>query len=112
VVPAGWPPSIIKADIIRARVNRDLVAPEYLELVLNSRWGQQQMVRISPGTTRPRMTLRDFEQLQLALPPRDEQQRAIRFAAELQARKANAQSRLEELDSVKAAALASAMGAA
>lgn len=69
VVPSGWPPSIIKADILRCRLNRALVWPEYLCAILNSHWGQQQMVRISPGTTRPRMTLRDFERLQLVLPP-------------------------------------------
>jgi type I restriction enzyme S subunit len=106
VVPAGWPPSIIKADIIRARVNPSKMAPAYLELVLNSHWGQQQIVRISPGTTRPRMTLRDFEQLLLAVPPLNEQQRAVQQADNIRARKADARRRLELLDALKAAALA------
>ena len=77
VVPEGWPPSIVKADIIRARLNRKRMLPEYLTAVLNSHWGQQQLVRISPGTTRPRMTLRDFEAIKIATPPVDAQCEAV-----------------------------------
>lgn len=78
VVPQEWPPSIIKADIIRARTNRKLMDPLYLCAVLNSHWGMRQLVRISPGTTRPRMTLRDFERVELAVPTAEEQQDAMK----------------------------------
>lgn len=83
VVPEGWPASIIKADLIRARTNRASILPEYLTLVLNSNWGQQQLVRISPGTTRPRMTLRDFEAIRIAVPPLQQQQLAVEACDEL-----------------------------
>jgi restriction endonuclease S subunit len=109
VVPPRWPASIIKADIIRARVNHSLVAPEYLELVLNSHWGQQQIVRISPGTTRPRMTLRDFEQLTLAVPPSHEQVRAIERIRDVRARSAEARRRIQATQSLKTSAFESVL---
>jgi type I restriction enzyme S subunit len=112
VVPHGWPASVIKADIIRARVNRSVVVPEYVELVLNSHWGQQQIVRISPGTTRPRMTLRDFEKLILAVPPSNEQFQAARQASDIRSRMRDARRRIESIHLVKNAALALALGTA
>jgi type I restriction enzyme S subunit len=74
VVPEDWPASVIKADIIRARVNKSLVLPDYLAAILNSHWGQRQVCRIAPGTTRPRMTLRDFEKILIVVPPPSQQE--------------------------------------
>jgi restriction endonuclease S subunit len=85
------------------------VAPEYLELVLNSHWGQQQIVRISPGTTRPRMTLRDFEQLTLAVPPSHEQVRAIERIRDVRARSAEARRRIQATQSLKTSAFESVL---
>ncbi len=107
VVPDGWPPSIIKADLIRARINRDLVLPEYLTLVLNSHWGQQQLVRISPGTTRPRMTLRDFERVKIAVPPIEFQEQAVTRTSALLAAVTEATQRAAACRDVKRSYLAS-----
>jgi len=112
IVPEGWPPSIIKADLIRARVNRDVVLPEYLVLVLNSHWGQQQLVRISPGTTRPRMTLRDFERVRIAVPPLGLQREAIERTAALRSAASEAAERASACRTVKSTYLASIWGGA
>lgn len=77
IVPSDWKPSVVKADIIRARLNRNKMLPRYLEAVLNSYWGMKQLVRISPGTTRPRMTLRDFREILVATPSLAVQQQLV-----------------------------------
>ncbi len=69
VVSSGFGPAVITADLIRIRPNPRRVRAEYLAALINSHWGSQQVVRISPGTTRPKTTLRDFRRLRFALPP-------------------------------------------
>ena len=101
VVPDDWPPSIIKADIIRARPNRSLVESAYLCAVLNSHWGMRQLVRISPGTTRPRMTLRDFERVELAVPPMEEQRAVVKQILALLALIAETGRRRADLATIK-----------
>jgi type I restriction enzyme S subunit len=105
VVPDGWPPSIIKADLIRARVNRSIVLPHYLEAILNSHWGQRQIVRISPGTTRPRMTLRDFRDIRIATPPIGVQRAFTEAVAQLQEGITTAERRAQSLRVIKRLAL-------
>jgi len=83
VVPAEAPVTIITADIVRARVSRSLVLPEYLSMVINSNWGQHQIVRIAPGTTRPKFTLRDFEKIRVATPPVSVQEGACQRVSEI-----------------------------
>ncbi|MCC6427078.1 MAG: restriction endonuclease subunit S [Phycisphaerales bacterium] len=105
VVPDGWPPSIIKADLIRARVNPSLVLPHYLVAILNSHWGQRQIVRISPGTTRPRMTLRDFRDIRIATPPIGVQRAFTDAVEQLQEGITTAERRAHSLRVIKRLAL-------
>jgi len=105
VVPDGWPKSIVKADIIRARVNKRLVHAGYLAGCMNSYWGQRKIARISPGTTRPRMTLRDFEAIRLAVPPLEVQALVVEQVLSLNAGIDAAQQRLSSVASLKRSAL-------
>lgn len=73
VLPRDFPSAIITADVVRLRPDPRQVHAGYLAGILNSHWGAQQVVRISPGTTRPKTTLRDFSRIRVALPPVAEQ---------------------------------------
>lgn len=76
VYPDTLPPGIITADIIRLRPNADMVDPFWLSLAINSGATRHQISAITGGVTRPKITLRDFRKLLIALPPKREQ-RAI-----------------------------------
>ena len=73
VVPSEFERGVVTADVVRARLNRMRIAPEYLVAVINSHWGQQQIVRVSPGTTRPKTTLSGVGGISIAVPPVEEQ---------------------------------------
>lgn len=103
VVPLGSAVSIITADIVRARVARALVLPEYLAMVINSNWGQHQIVRIAPGTTRPKFTLRDFEQIQVATPPMRVQEEACQQVLDIRSQLNECGARLQSLKALRRA---------
>lgn len=73
VVPADFPPAIITADVVKVAVDRRRVLPEYLAAAINSPLGRQQILRISAGITRAKITLRDFRSVHVLLPPLAEQ---------------------------------------
>ena len=110
VLPDGFGPAIITADVIRARVNADLVVNYYLAAVLNSYWGQQQIVRVSPGTTRPKTTLRDFSKISIALPPLTDQETAVTEIRVIQDQIEMQKARVQAARDVKSAVLAKFLG--
>ncbi|WP_437757569.1 restriction endonuclease subunit S [Sorangium sp. So ce1389] len=85
VVPPEFERGIVTADVVRARLNTRRISPEYLVAVLNSHWGQQQVVRVSPGTTRPKTTLASIGGIALAVPPLEQQTALIDALRALQA---------------------------
>ena len=75
---------IITADIIRLRPNLDIVEPEYLSYVANSRFFRQQVRMITAGQTRPKLTLADFKKLIVYLPSLDEQRRLLELMRKIE----------------------------
>ena len=73
VYPDGLPPGVVTADIIRLRPDVDAVDPAWLSLAINSDLTRRQIAAITGGVTRPKITLRDFRRMLIALPPRSEQ---------------------------------------
>lgn len=71
--PDNMPDGVITADIIRVRPNKTKVFSEWLSLVINSDEVKKQVEKITAGVTRPKVTLKDFRQLQGRFPPRTEQ---------------------------------------
>jgi type I restriction enzyme S subunit len=70
VVPAGFGPALITADVLRVRFDPSIIVPEYAAYILNSPWGRMQTWRLSPGsTTRFKMRLTDFARIRLSVPP-------------------------------------------
>jgi type I restriction enzyme, S subunit len=73
VYPDGLPAGVVTADIIRLRPDADAVDPAWLSLAINSDSTRHQIAAITGGVTRPKITLRDFRKMLIALPPRGEQ---------------------------------------
>lgn len=77
VYPQDFNDGIITADIIRLRPNLELVEPEYLSYIVNSRFFRQQVRMITAGQTRPKLTLADFRKLVVYLPCLEKQRKFL-----------------------------------
>lgn len=75
VYPEGQPAGVITADLVRLRPDRAIVLPEWVATWLNSAGGQAQIRAITAGVTRSKVTLRDFRDLRIPVPPLPEQRR-------------------------------------
>src|SRR5690606_2356363 len=73
VYPPGLGTGIITADVIRLRPNTEAATSEWLAAYINSEIVRRQVRGITGGVTRPKVTLRDFRSLVVALPPLGEQ---------------------------------------
>lgn len=94
-LPADWPTSVITSHLVRIRLNPDRIDPDYFTAIMNSHWGQNQCVRLAPGTTRPQMTLRGYRAIRLAVPPRAEQLEFVQRFAVLAAQRTATFERLQ-----------------
>ena len=66
------------------RPNLDIVEPEYLSYVANSRFFRQQVRMITAGQTRPKLTLADFKKLIVYLPSLDEQRKLLELMRKIE----------------------------
>jgi len=69
IYPASQPMGIITQDVIRIRVKRSLVTPEYLSAFLNSRKGYHTLEPIIVEGTRSRFGLTPYKELHIPVPP-------------------------------------------
>ncbi|WP_284777601.1 restriction endonuclease subunit S [Agrobacterium sp. lyk4-40-TYG-31] len=97
VYPASLPDGIITADVVCIRVNQNLSFPKWLSMSLNSHRVQRQVDQITAGVTRPKVTLRDVRELQIALPDLPEQEVIITRCSALDDELAIEQQQLEKL---------------
>jgi len=75
VYPANMPVGIATADIIRVRCDTTRCSPYYLSAAVNGPHFQSRLRSITEGVTRPKLTLTDFREMKLPLPPLGEQRR-------------------------------------
>jgi type I restriction enzyme S subunit len=75
VYPEGMPEGVITADVIRLRARVSLVMSHWLSAYINSAIFAACVRRITGGVTRPKVTLTDFREQPVLLPPLAEQQR-------------------------------------
>jgi type I restriction enzyme S subunit len=102
VLPVDFQDSIITADVVRARLDRSKVVPEYIARLLNTAWGRQQTWRISPGsTTRFKMTLGNFSNIRLPVPPIEYQRDTVDHLARLSSGAEALRTRLAEARATK-----------
>lgn len=69
IYPESEPMAIITQDVIRIRVNRAYVTPEYLSTFLNSPKGYQTLEPIIVEGTRARFGLTPYKELPIPVPP-------------------------------------------
>lgn len=75
VYPLTESPGIVTADIIKMSVDENIADRMYVAQFLNSELAKGQVAAITFGNTRPKVTLRDFKEIRLPLPPLAEQRR-------------------------------------
>lgn len=68
-------PGIVTADIIKLSVDPTKADTRFVMHYLNSPYAKQEIARITFGVTRPKVTLADFRQIGIQLPPIEEQRR-------------------------------------
>ena len=75
VYPDSQPVGIVTADIIKMAIDSTTADREYVGRYLNSPFAKREIARFTFGVTRPKVTLREFKELQIPLPPLPEQKR-------------------------------------
>lgn len=83
VVPDDFPRAVVTADVVKVSVDRSKVFPAYLAAAINSPWGRRQISAITAGVTRAKITLRDFRNVLVRLPPLEQQRRYIDHVAKV-----------------------------
>jgi type I restriction enzyme, S subunit len=73
--PKGEPVGIVTQDVIRMKLDQNVVMPEYLCAFLNSNEGEQLLKPIIVEGTRARLGLTPFKELSVPLPPVSMQKR-------------------------------------
>jgi type I restriction enzyme S subunit len=81
VYPNDMPHGIVTADVIRLRPDPATIRSEWLAEALNAASFKRQVAMITGGVTRPKITLRDFRTLRLAVPSRREQDLIVQAIA-------------------------------
>jgi len=71
--PSDMPPGMVTPDVVRAKLNRDVVLPEYLLMFFNNAVTRKRLMQLTKGGTRPRVSLDELFKLKIPLPPIDEQ---------------------------------------
>jgi|GEM_PF-83953 len=79
IYPEGEVDAIITQDVIRIRVDRSVVNPEYLVMLLNSDFGQMVMNDISVEGTRKRVSLGDFKATKFVIPSLNDQDNIVDY---------------------------------
>lgn len=79
VAPTGLGPAIVKADCFRARLDESRLLHRYSAWALSSSAISQQILTLTRGTTRARINLDLVRDIELPVPPIEEQRRIADF---------------------------------
>ena len=77
IIPDTFPKGIIVADVVRIRLDKDIVDYKFLEYFLNTDLSVSQLTGNISGATRPRVNLSDVRDIELYLPRLNEQKRIV-----------------------------------
>jgi type I restriction enzyme S subunit len=99
IVPNGSAPSVITADVLRVSPNREIVDPAFLAFELNI--GVAEQVRsITAGITRAKVTLRDYREIRVRVPPPEVQAQFTRQYELSSKQRAEQQTNEQQLDAL------------
>jgi hypothetical protein len=73
---------IVSSLLMRLSIINDLVLPNYVTAYLNSRQGQNELKKLSSGSTMPIITKSDLEDFDIPLIPLEVQQKIVKLAEE------------------------------
>lgn len=102
IVPLGFPPGVIVADVVRCRVSEAYASPKYLMFAINSPQVAPQFIAETKGTTRPRVNLKHIRAIKIPLPPINEQHRIVEKIETLFARLDKGEEKLREVQKLLA----------
>lgn len=77
IIPDDFRDGIIVADVVRIRPNRNKANYNFLEFFLNSDISVKQLTKNISGATRPRVNLDDVRNIDVSLPPLEEQKQIV-----------------------------------
>ncbi|MEA5479581.1 restriction endonuclease subunit S [Pseudanabaena galeata UHCC 0370] len=97
IIPDFLEKGIIVADIVRVRVDEDKVNSTYLTYSINSQDVIEQLQNQTKGTTRARVNLSHIREIQIPLPPLNEQRRIVEKVEALMARSRKAKEALDAI---------------
>lgn len=98
IYPKNLGLSIITQDVIRIRVNKNIINPSYLKNYLNSDLGKQLIKKITIQGTRNRFSLGEFKRLFIPVPPITLQTQFAQIVEKTEALKSQYQRSLQELE--------------
>lgn len=78
VYPMTSPAAVVTQDVVRIRVDREVVDPEFLSFLLVSEMGRHLVKLVSVEATRGRFSLADLKRIRFPIPPLGEQQEIAR----------------------------------
>ncbi|MCX5914226.1 MAG: restriction endonuclease subunit S [Deltaproteobacteria bacterium] len=100
IVPEGFGPGIVVADIVRIRLNHTFCSIPYLVYAINSQAVIGQFFQHIKGTTRPRVNLGVIRSLMIPLAPLSEQKRIVAKVEELLRRVNSVRERLARVQTI------------
>jgi type I restriction enzyme S subunit len=103
VYPDSEPPGIVTADIIKISVDDAKLDRKYAAYFLNTELAKSQIAGITFGITRPKVTLRDFKEVRVPLPPLAEQRRIAEVLDRAEALRAKRRAVLMQMDVLRQA---------
>lgn len=99
--PDTMSPGIITADIIRIRPNEEVASGHFLSHALNAPIVAGQVRQITGGQTRPKLTLRDYKEVRVPLPPLPEQRKIAAILSSMDDTIEKTQAVIDQLEVVK-----------
>lgn len=79
IYPSDAPSGIVTQDVVRIKLNNEIVDTQYLTFLLNSTYGRFVVRTVSVEATRGRFSLGDFKSLRLVMPPLHEQREIVKI---------------------------------
>ncbi len=101
IVPDFLERGIVVADVVRIRIDEQLLNKKYIMYVLNSFYAFNQLTRGVIGTTRPRVNLDQVRDLLVPLPPLSEQRRIAEILSTADRKLELERRRKEKLERIK-----------
>ncbi|MDO9624432.1 MAG: restriction endonuclease subunit S [Pseudomonas sp.] len=104
IYPENAPDAVVTADCIKFRVNESIILRKFAYFQMRSELFRQKIKKISAGVAQQKVSLGNFREVALLVPPLAEQTEIVRrveqlfaFADQLEAKVASAKSRIDHL---------------